>query len=56
MKNLKESLNNKVDGLLSESTDDEFKTKLNDVKREMDDMNPTKFNYYRLKQLENGLE
>lgn len=56
MKELKENLNTKVESLLSESTDDEFKTKLNDVKREMDDMNPTKFNYYRLKQLQNGLE
>ena len=55
---LKESLTTKVDTLLSEakSNDATFATKLTDVKKEMDEMVPTKFNYYRLKQLENGLD
>ena len=55
---LKESLTTKVNSLLGEatSTDTSFATKLTDVKKEMDNMSPTKFNYYRLKQLENGLD
>lgn len=55
---LKESLTTKVDTLLSEATSNDavFATKLTDVKKEMDNMSPTKFNYYRLKQLENGLD
>jgi hypothetical protein len=55
---LKESLTTKVDSLLSESAnkDADFATKLTDVKKEMDNMIPTKFNYYRLKQLKNGLD
>lgn len=53
---IKESLYNKVNSLLSESTDDSFKNKLTDVKKEMDNMSPTKYNYYRLKELENGLD
>ena len=52
----KESLYNKVNTLLSESTDNSFKDKLTDVKKEMDSMNPTKYNYYRLKELQNGLD
>jgi hypothetical protein len=53
---IKESLYNKVNTLLSESTDNSFKDKLTDVKKEMDSMNPTKYNYYRLKELQNGLD
>ena len=53
---IKESLYNKVNTLLSESTDNSFKDKLTDVKKEMDSMSPTKYNYYRLKELQNGLD
>ena len=53
---IKESLYNKVNTLLSESTDNSFKDKLTDVKKEMDGMSPTKYNYYRLKELQNGLD
>ena len=53
---IKESLYNKVNTLLSESTDNSFRDKLTDVKKEMDGMSPTKYNYYRLKELQNGLD
>lgn len=53
---IKESLYSKVDTLLSESTDNSFRDKLTDVKKEMDNMSPTKYNYYRLKELQNGLD
>jgi regulator of replication initiation timing len=53
---IKESLYNKVNTLISESTDNSFRDKLSDVKKEMDNMSPTKYNYYRLKELQNGLD
>lgn len=52
---LKEGILNKVDTLLNESTDLEFKNKLESVKKEVNEMSPSKYNYYRLSELKNGL-
>lgn len=52
---LKEGILNKVDTLLNESTDLEFKNKLDSVKKEVIEMSPSKYNYYRLSELKNGL-
>ena len=52
---LKENILDKVDTLLNESTDLEFKNKLDSVKKEVNEMSPTKYNYYRLSELKNGL-
>jgi hypothetical protein len=51
---LKESILNQVDGLLKEATDD-LATKLNNVQKEVKEMEPSKYNYYRLLELKNGL-
>jgi hypothetical protein len=52
---IKESINNQITGLLNESKDDSLKTKLSKVKDEMSEMSVSKYNYYRLKELKNGL-
>jgi len=52
---LKESILNKVSSLLSESNDNDLTTKLSKVKDEVQDMDLSKYNYYRLTQLKNGL-
>lgn len=52
---LKESILLKVNGMLSESVD-EVKDKLTDVKTEVELAAPSKYNYYRLCQLKNGLD
>jgi hypothetical protein len=52
---LKESVLTKVDSLLVESNDVELKSKLDNVKKEVSDMLPSKYNYYRLTELKNGL-
>jgi hypothetical protein len=52
---LKESVLSKVDSLLIESSDDIFKNKLDSVKKEVNGMSPSKYNYYRLTELKNGL-
>jgi hypothetical protein len=52
---LKESVLNSVESLLSESSDIELKNKLNDVKKEVSEMSASRFNYYRLEELKNGL-
>lgn len=51
---LKESILTQVDGLLKEATDD-FETKLKKVQQEVKEMEPSKYNYYRLQELKNGL-
>jgi hypothetical protein len=51
---LKESILNQVDGLLKEATED-LATKLNNVQKEVKEMQPSKYNYYRLLELKNGL-
>jgi hypothetical protein len=53
---LKESIINKVGVLLNESNDDDLSTKLNKVKDEVQEMDLSKYNYYRLTQLKNGLD
>jgi hypothetical protein len=53
---LKESIIDKVGSLLNESSDEDFKGKLKKVKDEVDGMNLSKYNYYRLTQLKNGLD
>jgi hypothetical protein len=53
---LKESILNKVGSLLSESNDTDLTTKLSKVKDEVQEMNLSKYNYYRLTQLKNGLD
>jgi hypothetical protein len=52
---LKESIIGQVSTLLSESTDNDLTTKLNKVKDEVVQMEPSKYNYYRLTELKNGL-
>jgi hypothetical protein len=53
---LKESILNKVGSLLSESNDNDLTTKLSRVKDEVQEMDLSKYNYYRLTQLKNGLD
>ncbi len=53
---LKESILNKVGSLLSESNDNDLTTKLGKVKDEVQEMDLSKYNYYRLTQLKNGLD
>ena len=56
MNELKESVNIKITDLISESNKDtEFSSRLNEVKNEMDNMKVSKYNYYKLKELKNGL-
>jgi hypothetical protein len=52
---LKESVLTKVDSLLTESNDLELKNKLDNVKKEVNEMSPSRYNYYRLSELKNGL-
>jgi hypothetical protein len=50
-----ESIINQVSTLLSESNDPDLTTKLNKVKDEVNQMTTSKYNYYRLTELKNGL-
>jgi len=52
---LKESLLNHVNALITESKDESLKSKLSLVKNEVNQMTTSKYNYYRLKELKNGL-
>jgi hypothetical protein len=52
---LSESIINQVSTLLSESNDADLTTKLNKVKDEVSKMTTSKYNYYRLTELKNGL-
>lgn len=52
---LKESILGQVGDILSESKDVDLTGKLTKVKDEVNEMKPSKFNYYRLVQLKNGL-
>jgi hypothetical protein len=54
-KELKESLVSKIDDLLNESVDSEMKTKLNNVKDEVNNKGASRINYFRLVELKNGL-
>ena len=53
---LKESILNKVGSLINESSDSDLTTKLSKVKDEVQEMDLSKYNYYRLTQLKNGLD
>jgi hypothetical protein len=53
---LKEGLNQKIDTLISESTDSEIKDKLNKVKQEVNSKKPSRINYHSLVELKNGLD
>ncbi len=52
---LKESILNQVGTILSESDDVDLKSKLNNVKDEVSQLKPSRYNYYRLVELKNGL-
>ena len=54
---LKESITNQVNILLNEAVanDSEIVSKLNKVKNEVDEMETSRYNYYRLTELKNGL-
>jgi hypothetical protein len=52
---LAESVIKEVSTLLSESNDTDLSTKLNAVKDEVTQMSPSRYNYYRLNELKNGL-
>ena len=52
---LQESIINQVSTLLSESNDTDLSTKLKAVKDEVTQMSPSRYNYYRLTELKNGL-
>lgn len=52
---LHESILQKVSTLISESNDIDLTTKLNKVKDEVNQMTTSKYNYYRLTELKNGL-
>lgn len=53
---LKESILSKVSTLLNESNDEELNVKLTKVEDEVKEMSLTKYNYFRLTQLNDGLE
>jgi hypothetical protein len=56
MNKLKESVSVKITELISESNKDtELTSRLNEVRGEMEKMEISKYNYYKLKQLKNGL-
>jgi len=55
IKELKESVLKQVETLLNESKDNDFINKLKDVKDEVQKMNSSKYNYYKLTELKNGL-
>jgi DNA-binding ferritin-like protein len=55
-KELSEDILGKISKILSESTDDELKTKLKNVEEEIQNIKPTKYNYYKLMELKNGLD
>jgi len=52
---LKEEVNEKLDDMILNESDDTVKNKLNAVLKEAGDRQPTKYNYYKLQQLKNGL-
>jgi hypothetical protein len=53
---LKESLNEKIDTLISESSDSDIKDKLSKVKQEVNSKKPSRINYHSLVELKNGLD
>lgn len=55
-KELSESIYNKIENIINESTDTNISEKLCKVKEEVENIKPSKYNYYRLLQLKNGLD
>ncbi len=55
MDNIKNELTKKLDNLLNESTDESMLNKLKSVKSEVTSSDTTRFNYYKLLELKNGL-
>jgi arsenate reductase-like glutaredoxin family protein len=55
MKNIKNELTTKLESLLNESTDDEMLKKLGSVKSEVTNSDMTRYSYYKLVELKNGL-
>lgn len=53
---LKESINTKIEALLTESKDNEVNNKLNRVKEEVNTKEISRLNYFRLIELKNGLD
>lgn len=53
---LKESVLNQVQTMLTESNDDSLTEKLRQVRNEVQGLYPTRYNYYRLNELKNGLK
>jgi hypothetical protein len=53
---LQESIIGEISTLLSESNDTDLSTKLKAVKDEVTQMYPSRYNYYRLNELKNGLK
>jgi hypothetical protein len=54
--NLKNDILKKVNSLILESTDKSLIDKLNDVKKQVENSTPSKYSYYKLTQLKNGLD
>lgn len=54
-KELKENITSKINSLLFESTDNDFKEKLHNTKSEVASTAPSKYNYFKLKELYNGI-
>lgn len=55
MESLRESLNTKIDSLLTES-DNELRDKLTNVKNDINESSTSKYNYFRLVELKNSLD
>jgi hypothetical protein len=53
---LSEEILQKVQTILTESTDEDLKDKLKNVQKEVQNITPTKYNYYKLLELKNGLD
>ena len=56
MSQLKEGLIEKIGAILSENTDSELTSKLNEVKKQVMESNSTKFDYYRMLNLSEGFQ
>jgi hypothetical protein len=55
MKNIKTELTEKLDNLINESTDESVLNKLTSVKKEVSNSENTRYQYYKLVELKNGL-
>jgi hypothetical protein len=55
MTTLKMELNKKIENLLNESSESSLVEKLNDVRKQVNESEVSKYNYYKLSELKNGL-